>query len=124
MDYFKQHKTIEAYCSKLKTVPDPEDRKKLISFVDKFLSQKNEVQEPSVFYDSASDAQQVLQIAQMSLVKNDIPSCEQAPTDQTSSVMKDLKAILQEEAEAISRIAERKVREQLRLSQGKAPIKD
>jgi hypothetical protein len=60
----------------------------------------------------------------MSLVKNDIASCEQAPADQTSSVMKDLKAILQEEAQAISLLAERKVREQLRLSQGKPPVKD
>ena len=32
--YFKQNKTIEAYFSKLNTVPDPDDRKRLLAFVD------------------------------------------------------------------------------------------
>ena len=129
LEDFKQNRTIEAYFARFKKIPNPEDRKQLISMIDLYLSDEKAVpkQETYGIRDESAGAEIVLQgLEEPTNIPLDVQ--EQSTLDaferRLADTLKEVKSVMLTEAEGVRRLTERNIRDKQALTGGRVPIRN
>ena len=126
---FKTNRTIEAYFSRFQKIPNPEDRKRLISMIDQFLvdGESDRSGKSYGIKDQSAGAELILEgLEEPSTLPLDYPESSTLEKFERgmSDTLKEVKQLMRVEAESVRRLTEKNIRERNALTGGKVPMRD